>query len=112
MRIIAELWRRGIPCLFHLYTGWYCPGCGGTRAVKALLKGDLWLSFQYHPIILYTILIFAAAVISWGFARLFKNPRLFIKHLDIYTYVGLGILTVNWIIKNYMLIAKGIDLLP
>lgn len=23
------------PCLFHTVTGYYCPGCGGTRAVCA-----------------------------------------------------------------------------
>ena len=24
------------PCLFHLATGYYCPGCGGTRAIASL----------------------------------------------------------------------------
>ena len=26
------------PCLFHTVTGYYCPGCGGTRAVCALFQ--------------------------------------------------------------------------
>ena len=30
VREIFILWRNGeIPCLFHLFTGLYCPGCGG-----------------------------------------------------------------------------------
>lgn len=29
------------PCLFHHVTGWHCPGCGNTRATKALIRGDL-----------------------------------------------------------------------
>ena len=37
-----------IPCLFHELTGFYCPGCGGTRAVLALLAGHPVLSFLYH----------------------------------------------------------------
>lgn len=29
------------PCPFLLLSGWYCPGCGSTRALHALLHGDL-----------------------------------------------------------------------
>ncbi|MBQ2106068.1 MAG: DUF2752 domain-containing protein, partial [Lachnospiraceae bacterium] len=29
-----------MPCVVQELTGLYCPGCGGTRALKALLKGD------------------------------------------------------------------------
>jgi hypothetical protein len=28
-------------CLFHDVTGWYCPGCGITRALHALVHFDL-----------------------------------------------------------------------
>ena len=42
------------PCLFHLATGYDCPGCGGTRAIASLLHGQLFRSFLYHPVILYT----------------------------------------------------------
>lgn len=34
---------------FHLY----CPGCGGTRAVKHLLHFDLVRSFLSHPVPIY-----------------------------------------------------------
>ena len=33
------------PCLFHTVTGYYCPGCGGTRAVCALFQGHFLISF-------------------------------------------------------------------
>jgi len=42
---LAGLFRQGIPCLFYCATGIYCPGCGGTRAVKYLLKGEILKSF-------------------------------------------------------------------
>ena len=57
MRILAELIEsagQGIyPCLFHLVTGAYCPGCGGTRALLALLHGRLADSIRLNPLVLY-----------------------------------------------------------
>lgn len=32
---------RAIGCPFHELTGWWCPGCGATRATWLLLHGDL-----------------------------------------------------------------------
>ena len=46
------------PCVFHKWTGYYCPGCGGTRAVKALLRGDVIGSFFYHPVVLYGAVLY------------------------------------------------------
>ena len=42
---IKKLLGIGMPCAFHSLTGLYCPGCGGTRAVRELLYGDLRMSF-------------------------------------------------------------------
>ena len=34
--------RRGVAgCPLRETTGWYCPACGGTRAAKHLLSGDV-----------------------------------------------------------------------
>ena len=30
----------GVPCPFHMLTGLYCPGCGITRCISALLQGN------------------------------------------------------------------------
>ena len=37
------------PCWFYTRWGIYCPGCGGTRAVLALLRLDLLQAAYYHP---------------------------------------------------------------
>lgn len=41
------------PCVFLRLTGLYCPGCGGTRAFIALLRGQFLRSLIYHPVVLY-----------------------------------------------------------
>lgn len=48
------------PCLFHTVTGYYCPGCGGTRAVCALFQGHFLISFLEHPFVPY-----AAVLCAW-----------------------------------------------
>lgn len=108
---MKSIWDQGFPCVFHLMTGWYCPGCGGTRAVKALLRGNLIESFHYHPVVLYTVLACAVLGAGWFLASVFKNPKFIIKRYEWVIFFGVGLVLVNWLVKNYFLIAKGIDLL-
>lgn len=42
----------GIPCLFHLLTGKFCPGCGITRMFVALAELDFWKALQSNALIL------------------------------------------------------------
>ena len=36
----------GVPCPFHMLTGLYCPGCGITRCISALLQGNWQAALQ------------------------------------------------------------------
>lgn len=100
-----------MPCLFHLLTGWYCPGCGGTRAVKYLLQGKLLLSFQYHPLVLYAAAIALVKLASVAAVCVTKHREFELKHGKALMYGALAVVAVNWVIKNYLLVVKGIDLL-
>ena len=75
MRILAELIEsagQGIyPCLFHLVTGAYCPGCGGTRALLALLHGRLADSIRLNPLVLYM----AVSIPSFLLYRLLRREK-------------------------------------
>ena len=101
----------GIPCIFHWVTGLYCPGCGGTRAAKALLKGEIWTSIHYNPVVAYGAFVLALLAVSWIISRILHSPRLFIRRYGIFLAGGFLLGAVNCIYKNYYLIVKGIDLL-
>ena len=38
------------PCIFRKATGIYCPGCGSTRALRALVGGDFLAALRYNPL--------------------------------------------------------------
>lgn len=99
------------PCVFHMVTGLYCPGCGGTRAVKYLLHGQVLMSLRYHPIVLYGVLVAAAELVSWLAARRTRRQEFFLGHIEQFSYVGVAIAAVNWLVKNVYLIFLGVDLL-
>lgn len=100
-----------MPCLFNLLTGLYCPGCGGTRAVNYLLHGEVLKSFTYHPLVPYTILVVAAECLTALAAKIFRKPGYYLGHEMGFVYIGGGIILVNWIVKNVLLVGFGIDVL-
>lgn len=63
----AALWKPaddGIPlCTFKLGTGLSCPGCGMTRALAALARGEPAVSVKYHA---FAPLVALGAVLAWG----------------------------------------------
>jgi hypothetical protein len=52
-------------CLFHALTGLNCPGCGMTRALYALLHGNVRLALKDNALFMLVL----AALAVWG-ARL------------------------------------------
>lgn len=38
------------PCMFYAFTGHYCIGCGLTRALHALVHGDIVQAFSMNPL--------------------------------------------------------------
>lgn len=98
------------PCLLLTTLGLYCPGCGGTRAVEALFHGQLLTSLWYHPLVLYTVVIYG------GFMLTNTMEHFHILHIkgwkfhSWHMYGALAIVMGNWIIKNILLICFQITL--
>ena len=40
----------GPACIFRLTTGIPCPGCGMTRSLSSIWRGDFLLSLRFHPL--------------------------------------------------------------
>lgn len=42
-------------CIFYELTGIYCPGCGTTRTIFYLGRGDLCQAWRYNPLLLVSL---------------------------------------------------------
>lgn len=97
-RYIASL---NIPCFFHLFTGYWCPGCGGTRSVSALFKGDIPGSLRYN--------LFPVLMIILGFMgyvqlilKINGSKKRILPENDAYIVVIVLIMVAYYIIRNFV----------
>ncbi|MDO4283068.1 MAG: DUF2752 domain-containing protein [Clostridia bacterium] len=100
-----------IPCAILEKTGYYCPGCGGTRAVKALLHGDILSSLKYHPLVLYIVIVFGAFMILNTISLIFKRD---FSGMRVKTSLLLSmpvIIVIQFMIKNLLLIIWNIRII-
>ena len=80
--------------------------------MRALLQGDIFLSIQYHSLVFYAAVVIGAELVSRVISRAAKNPRYYLGHEKFLVYTGAAIALANWVYKNYMLVVRGVDLLP
>ena len=96
------------PCLFHLITGYFCPGCGGTRAVRALLHGHLLQSIYYHPLVVYAAVVYLTFMLTQTVERLSQHRvSIGMKYHNLYVWIALAILAVNFALKNILHFTVG-----
>lgn len=96
-------------CSFRELVGLYCFGCGGTRSVMALLRGDLISSFIYYPTLPITLVM----ILYWDVVLLLahikkKTSLLRLAPWQMWLAVPILIL-VQWILRNLLALYAGYD---
>lgn len=62
------------PCPFHAITGLFCPGCGITRALHALVHFDLARAFAMNALVVASLPLLAVMVVQ-GFTQRALLPK-------------------------------------
>ena len=57
-------------CVFHALTSLHCPGCGSTRALHALLHGDIAAAVRFNPLTLPAVAFLGYAYVRWAVGAL------------------------------------------
>lgn len=85
-------------CLFYEFTGLYCPGCGMTRALHALVHGDLAQMMAMNPLL--PLLMIAVPLLALqGFGYRLPLPKAAVAALTS-AKVWIGLLLGFWLLRN------------
>nr|WP_246191567.1 DUF2752 domain-containing protein [Pseudoxanthomonas gei] len=85
-------------CMFHAFTGWYCIGCGVTRALHALVHGDVARAFSMNPLAM-SMLAIAPLLAGWqmGWQPRWMRPLIAVVSEPRFWLV---LLPVYWVARN------------
>lgn len=106
--IVAHAWFRAeVPgvCVFKAVFGHECPACGMTRAVMALLSGQMTEALYYHPAapfifgLLVVMTVYLALILLTG--RRGLEWRQEVKAYNRLELVALIALLVGWVGKMF-----------
>lgn len=92
----AWLYKISPGCSFRRLTGLSCPGCGGTRAVHALLHGDWQAAWSYNMFLWVSVLLLVEEYVRLAWLGLsgresFSATRYYTGMLKLY-----ALATVLW----------------
>lgn len=102
-------WLSGIfgGCIMHRFFI-YCPMCGGTRAVAALVRFDFLAAWNYNAfVVLLAFVVFALDVWAWVRYAQKKEPLIVLPKWS-WIVLAVALLTF-FILRNVLMIFFGID---
>ncbi|MCI8514185.1 MAG: DUF2752 domain-containing protein [Lachnospiraceae bacterium] len=109
---MSEEWRAFFfACPIYVKTGYYCFGCGGTRAFTAFFSGHFGKSFLYHPAVFWGLSYFLLFMGSRVLNVLSRGRTPNVRFRTIYVFIGIFLLLVNFFVKNWLHFRTGIDIL-
>jgi len=87
------------PCRFHQITGLFCPGCGATRAVHFLLRGDWKTSLHYNPLVILLSPIILLLSAQWIYEIFRKRNVHYSFHAKFYLGIAIVIMAF-FVLRN------------
>lgn len=95
-------------CIMLRWMLLYCPLCGGTRAVMALLRLDLVAAFSYNAFVtVMAFVLIGLDVVAW--VRYFQKKEVLLRLPGWCWIAATVVMILYWILRNYLVIAHGID---
>jgi hypothetical protein len=88
------------PCWLHALTGLHCPGCGATRCLAALTRGDVLQAAAYNPLLLLCL----PYLLLWGVraaVRTWRGQSVSSRELPGWAIAGIAtVIVVYGILRN------------
>lgn len=96
------LYRLGvhIPCMFHLVTGWKCPGCGVTRMADRLLHFDFVGAFSCNAAVMLLLIPWAVVIGAWCYRYIRYGDGRLARWMNAILIASIVILVLFGILRN------------
>ncbi len=95
-------------CIVHDRLFLYCPLCGGTRAVAALLRLDLASAWNYNAFV--TLAAIAAVILDLvALIRLLRGKKRLLPLPACFWIILVVVMVLYAVLRNYLMIAHGYD---
>ena len=98
--LVGEKLNFYIPCPIKFLTGFYCPGCGITRMILSILKGDLYQAFRYNPLVFILMPFIIFYFLEINISKIYNKSSICKKIPDYVFYIIIVILVVYGILRN------------
>ena len=92
------LWECPVHKLFHIW----CPSCGVTRALTALMHGDILLALRQNAVVIAAIIIALAWYIELILKVFGKNVRFPLIHNPLFYYILLALWLAYAVARNFI----------
>ena len=89
------------PCPFYRIIGLYCPACGNTRSLAALMHGDILQSLRYNITVLF-LCILGAAFYAENAINLCGIKIKFVPRSEFFIYLALIVFIAYFIFRNFI----------
>ncbi|MEZ4650822.1 MAG: DUF2752 domain-containing protein [Candidatus Eisenbacteria bacterium] len=100
------------PCLFHELTGFHCTGCGSTRALLALLHGNIAEAWGQNPLLLLVLPWLAYGAFDWGLVRFAPSHGLWRWNVPGRLYWGFAALVIAFTVVRNLPAVRFLGPLP
>lgn len=106
--VVGLLPRNMTGCILHDWAFLYCPFCGGTRAVSALLQFRIVDAFRANAYVtLLAVVALVHYILAW--VRLLRGETVLFRFLA-WEWIAAGVLLLLWgIVRNVLMLRLGFD---
>lgn len=101
---LMQVWNPNKPSLFPAcpwltLTGFFCPGCGSTRAIHALAHADLGMAMQRNPLAVIVFAVFLAGLARWTWRAWRGEPLRNLAHPWV-LWAVIAVIPAYWVARN------------
>ena len=90
-------WRLfGTGCVLASTIGFPCPGCGATRALAELIKGNFISSLYFHPLLIPSVILIFIYFFLWLTRE--SMPKYLDKFLIVYVIIVVALFIVRMVL--------------